>query len=252
MLQVHQQEGEIVEHVDAGDGIVELDGIEQPRPPVEEHDIAQMQIAVAEALQPGPGPHVQQRGMALQVIERGSREAGRLRRCEEIAAGREFLVVFHHHPLDGPGAPELGGVQPFESRRRMVVEGGDGVGQVVDDPRREAAGRGEFAEQPVLCEARHDQHPLHRLTRSIERQTAFAIAGDGNHFAVKRRCRPRIQRQFPFAGPPPFLQGREIHVGVAYGALDLVGPLAGQEHQGAVGLDALDLCGLRVVAGRVA
>ena len=44
--QVHQQEGEIVEHVARRDQRAELDGVEQHRPAVDQHDVAEMQIAV--------------------------------------------------------------------------------------------------------------------------------------------------------------------------------------------------------------
>ena len=47
--QVHQKEGEIIEHVDCGDLIIEIDAVEQGRPAFEHADVAQMQIAVAEA-----------------------------------------------------------------------------------------------------------------------------------------------------------------------------------------------------------
>jgi hypothetical protein len=45
--QVHQQEGEIIEHVAGGDPGVEFDGVEQHRRAIEQNDIAKMQIAVA-------------------------------------------------------------------------------------------------------------------------------------------------------------------------------------------------------------
>ena len=45
--QIHQWEGEVVEHVAGGHPVVELDGVEQNRVPVDQHDVAQMRIAVA-------------------------------------------------------------------------------------------------------------------------------------------------------------------------------------------------------------
>ena len=45
--QVHQQEGEIVEHVAGRDQRAELDGVEQHRRAVDQRDIAEMQVAVA-------------------------------------------------------------------------------------------------------------------------------------------------------------------------------------------------------------
>src|ERR1700720_2410708 len=49
MLQIHQQKREVVENVDAGEGLVELEAIEQCRFAVQKADIAKMQIAVAMA-----------------------------------------------------------------------------------------------------------------------------------------------------------------------------------------------------------
>ncbi len=45
--EVHQQKRQVVQHVGAGDLVVELDAIEQRRPPVDERDVAEVQIAVA-------------------------------------------------------------------------------------------------------------------------------------------------------------------------------------------------------------
>ena len=47
MLEVHQQEGEVVKHVDAGEIASEFDAVEQRRLAVDETDIAQMKIAMA-------------------------------------------------------------------------------------------------------------------------------------------------------------------------------------------------------------
>ena len=51
--QVHDQEGQVVEHVDAGEIVVELDAVERHRPAVEQDDVAQMQVAVAVADEAG-------------------------------------------------------------------------------------------------------------------------------------------------------------------------------------------------------
>ena len=47
MPQIHEQESEVVQHVDSSDLVIELDAIEQPRFTIEHADVAQMQIAVA-------------------------------------------------------------------------------------------------------------------------------------------------------------------------------------------------------------
>ena len=52
--EIHQQERQVVQDVDAGDLVVELDAVEQRRPPVEQDDVAQMQVAVALADEASP------------------------------------------------------------------------------------------------------------------------------------------------------------------------------------------------------
>ena len=73
--QVHQQKGEIVEHVARGDDVAELDGVEQHRPAVDQRDIAEMKIAVDAANQPAPAALAQQRHDASVVgaASRGER-----------------------------------------------------------------------------------------------------------------------------------------------------------------------------------
>src|SRR5205807_1727734 len=46
VLEIHQQEGEIVEHVDASQRPAELDAVEENRPSVDATDVAEMEIAV--------------------------------------------------------------------------------------------------------------------------------------------------------------------------------------------------------------
>ena len=45
-LEVHQQEGEVVEQIDGGERLVELDGVEQHRLPLPQHDVVEVQVAV--------------------------------------------------------------------------------------------------------------------------------------------------------------------------------------------------------------
>ena len=52
--EVHQQKGEIVEHVARADDGAEFDGIEQDRLAVDQHDIAEVKIAVDAANEPAP------------------------------------------------------------------------------------------------------------------------------------------------------------------------------------------------------
>jgi hypothetical protein len=52
---IHQQEGKIVEQIAGCDQRTELNGIKEHRPPTEEHDVAQMQVAMDAANKPALG-----------------------------------------------------------------------------------------------------------------------------------------------------------------------------------------------------
>jgi hypothetical protein len=59
MHQIHQQKREIVQHVDAGDRLGKLEGVEQQQLPIEQADIAEVQIAVAAPHLPSRSPLVE-------------------------------------------------------------------------------------------------------------------------------------------------------------------------------------------------
>ena len=75
MVEIHQQESQVVQHIDARQLFGELDAIEQQRPSVDQTDIAQMQVAVT-------APHlarlpalVEQPAMASQFVVETALEA---------------------------------------------------------------------------------------------------------------------------------------------------------------------------------
>ena len=51
--EIHEQKRQVVEDVGAGDLVVELDAVEERRPAVEQHDVAQVQVAVTLPHEPG-------------------------------------------------------------------------------------------------------------------------------------------------------------------------------------------------------
>ena len=77
--QVHQQEGEIVEHVAGGDLGIEFDGVEQHRRAVEQDDIAEMQIAVA-------APHAGRRARARRAAPARARRRRASHRVNALTA----------------------------------------------------------------------------------------------------------------------------------------------------------------------
>ena len=68
VLEIHQQEGEVVEDVDAGQRLGELQAVEQGRLAVEQANVAEVQIAMAMAHLAGRAPPVEQRGERRQPI----------------------------------------------------------------------------------------------------------------------------------------------------------------------------------------
>ena len=71
--QIHQQERQVVEHVDAGNLVVELDRVEQRRAAVEQDDVAQVEIAVALPDEATVTSRVEQATMPLEVLARAPR-----------------------------------------------------------------------------------------------------------------------------------------------------------------------------------
>ena len=224
VLQVHDQEREIVEHVDAGDGVVELDGVEDPGPAVDDADVAQVQIAMAAAHEAGRQAPVEQRRVAFQRRARGARESGDVARREEVGARAQLAQVLLDHRAQAGRAAARG-------RRRVqaigaVVEGRDLVGERGHQLGRQAAGPGQAVAKAVLVEALHDHQPFDRLARSTERQPAVGAAHHRLDAEIELGRGAPVERDLALAVGLAQGQGGEIHVGVAHGALHLVGAVA--------------------------
>jgi len=66
-VEVHDQERKVVEDVDAGEVLAELDGVEQGGPAADEADVVEVQVAVATPHQAGIAAPVEQRRQALEL-----------------------------------------------------------------------------------------------------------------------------------------------------------------------------------------
>src|SRR3954452_19223128 len=101
MLEIHQQEGEIVKHVDAGERSAEIDAVEEKRPTVEETDIAEMKIAVTMPHLPGEPSPLEQRAQRGQRRARGGAQRFDLgRREDRRGEAGECLLVYGQHRGD--------------------------------------------------------------------------------------------------------------------------------------------------------
>ena len=121
----------------------------------------------------------------------------------------------------------------------MAVEHGigDGLGQVRVDSSR----RSDAAQQRRLVEAAHVHRPFDDLAVAAERERAVGRAGDRHAAEIDLGREPTVDLHLARAGRPALLERGEVHVGKANRALDLPGVLAGEEHQVAVRLQAIDL-----------
>ena len=108
LAEIHQQEGEVVEDVDRGEPVVELDGVEQDRRAVDLDDVAQMKIAVAMAHISSARPRFQQRRECREPLAAEPRQLlGRFRRNDAGVGGKGLRIVAQHvgerpHGLVGP------------------------------------------------------------------------------------------------------------------------------------------------------
>ena len=91
-VEVHHQEGEVVERVDIGEGVVEVDAVEGGGAAPPQHDVPQVQVAMA-ALCPAPrrqpgvslGPGLHLGGKRRHRL--GAQEIGQLRQFVGLAPG---------------------------------------------------------------------------------------------------------------------------------------------------------------------
>ena len=75
-IEVHEQERQVVERVDGGDGLVELDGVIEHGPTMPHHDVCEMKVAVAPPSKSAPSPLIERCRSLAEPILGCVREAG--------------------------------------------------------------------------------------------------------------------------------------------------------------------------------
>ena len=128
MVEIHQQESQVIDDIDAGQLFGELDAIEQHRPAVDETDVAQMQVAVTAAHPAGLAALVEEPAVARQFAVEGVLDAVDLRGGE---AGRAAIAQNADVGLGQCG--HRGGAAPVEALLRLLVKRGDMGGQRIEE-----------------------------------------------------------------------------------------------------------------------
>ena len=162
--EIHQEKCEIVQNVRAGDLVIEFDAIEQRGSPVEQNDVAQMEVAVTLAHETGLPTPVEQRCTFIQFATGIICDAGR---CRRVQTGAPELREAGGVPLDDPRHPRLAAM--IRSVLSGHVEFCDGRCQRRHELEIQSAPGCQPVEQSFLWEAVHFHEPVHRRACPPER-----------------------------------------------------------------------------------
>ena len=220
--------------IDAGEVVVEFDGVEQRWLVVEQHDVPQVQIAMAL-------PHGSARASPIQHGSPGIDGAfahrghgSRRSQVDQRSRGFERPGIVVHDRAHGVGTAALW------RGCRLCVECRDAIRELQGQAAGNAASHGEAVEQPILRKALHHHHPLDGGALTAERQPAVGAASHRHDVHVQPRRRAPVEPKLDFTGATPQFQRRVIEERVTDRSLHLVCARAGEEHAGAVRVNALD------------
>ena len=192
--QVHQEKRQVVEHIDRGEVVVELNRVEQRGLAVQHHDVAKMQIAVALANETAGAALVQQDVVPVEHKPREIPEPGAPARLHDAGGfrGQSSRIAFDDaaHGLPSALTRAIGG-RPMEPR--------DGLRQPRHQRDRQHPGLRQPIQQTALIETRHFDQPIDRRARATNRQRSVGLAGDGSDAAVEGRRDPPVDADFRLA-----------------------------------------------------
>jgi hypothetical protein len=151
----------------------------------------------------------------------------------------------------GPGnVRERGGAALLRAPLGGVVELCDMVGERIHQWPVERSLLGQRVEQRTLVEAFHHDNPVDSRAVLDKADLSCRVAAEPAQIEVKRRRGAAVQRQLGGTGGAPLPGGRKIEIGELDRALQFVGAVAGEKHQGHMRLDPLDQVNPRPVRGR--
>ncbi len=246
VVEVHHGEGDLVHRVDPAEGLVELDRVEGHRDAVDQGHVAQVQVAVAlahEAVVLAP------REDGLEAVELAKRP-----RAERLADGARVLAVVEELEL---GEVVDGFREDLRRRaegalgaraRHAPVEGGHAAREGFDLRGAELTRLRHAVQQGLLREAAHLHRVVEHEARAAEGRR-LGRAGHRHHVEVEAGRGAAVQAQLLLAVEAARFQRGEVDEAEAYGLLDLVGEVTGQQHPGDVRLEELDRAhGMRIAA----
>ena len=228
LLQIHHHERDLADHVDPAQTWTEFDAVENHRLAFDEHDIAQMQVAmtlthhVRTPLRDGRA----QSGMALrapllQPVKTGA--------CP--GPGQAFPELAKVGGHGGPHDLGRAEVRCFCTLRSLRMKHRHPVGQSIDHPDTEGLSGQQAVKQRRLGKAAH----LHRILEGAaispiaSEHWRIGRARDRNHGAIDFRRQASIQPKFFLATQPPLFQCAEIEKAEIHRFLYLVGITANQQ-----------------------
>ena len=153
--EIHEKKREIVQHVGAGNLVVEFDRVEERRPSVDQHDVAKVEIAVTLADESGFPTSIEQASMAIEGRTRVSCQFGRQTRVEDAIA---LLLESGGVAVDDPR--HSGGAAMIRATLRSQVELRDCRRQRGHEPEIQSVATREAVEQRVLVESVHLDDPV--------------------------------------------------------------------------------------------
>jgi hypothetical protein len=186
--EIHEQEGEIIENVDGGDGVVELDGVEQHRDALDLDDVAKVQVPMAVAHIACLRSRLQQKSkyckrFAARMIDASKRSSWK----DGFLAGKDRGIVLNHRKQ------RRHAFLCSEKAICVPVEFGNDACKLRHGSQRQAPVLRHAVEELRLVESAHDQPPLDNFALTGNLEFAAHIESYRKNLKIKLRCYAAIE-----------------------------------------------------------
>jgi len=222
--EIHQHEGEIVEHIRRREIVAEFQAVEQGRHAIDLADVAQVQIAMAAPDEAAARPQVEPPPDGLEGLPAGLDHRADLGLGEDGGL-LQGAFIDRQHPRHAPRT-----LAPH--RLGLAMQPRDRPRQELDIAERQLTLARQPVEQGPLVEADHLDHRIDQRPAAIQCQPAILLPRDPVHRPVERRRRTPVEAQLVEAGLQPLLGRGEIEIGQAQPMFQLDRAGADQQHGG--------------------